>query len=82
MIMKHLDLKWQKIIKLEKNKSMNVVFNYIVFLWVCSYLSLKISAIWLADEKVLNQLVLFQDKSVLHMRIWNQISILPKFWIS
>ena len=58
MIMKHLDLKWHKIIKLEKNKSMKVVFNYIVFLWVCSYLSLKISVIWLADEKVLNQLVL------------------------
>ena len=55
MIMKHLDLKWRKIIKLEKNKSMKVVFIFIVFSWVCSYLSLKISAIWLADEKVLNQ---------------------------
>ena len=42
MIMKHLDLKWHKIIKLEKNKSMQVVFNYIVFLWVCSYLSLRL----------------------------------------
>ena len=31
MIMKHLDLKLHKIIKLEKNKSMKVVFNYIVF---------------------------------------------------
>ena len=41
MIMKHLDLKWHKIIKLEKNKSMKVVFNYIVFLWLCSYLSLS-----------------------------------------
>ena len=54
MIMKHLDLKWNKIIKLEKNKSMKVVFSYIVFLWVCLYLSLKIGAIWLADKKVLN----------------------------
>ena len=32
MIMKHLDLKGHKIIKLEKNKSMKVVFSYIVFL--------------------------------------------------
>ena len=56
MIMKHLDLKWHQIINLRKSKWMEVVFNYIIFLWACSYLSLKISAIWLADEKVLNQL--------------------------
>ena len=30
---------------------MKDVFNYIVISWVCSYLSLKISAIWLADEE-------------------------------
>ena len=63
MITKHLNLKWHNIIKLEKNKSMKAVFNYIVFLWACSYLSLKISAIWLADEKVLNQLVAFRYHS-------------------
>ena len=32
MIMKHLDLKLHKIIKLERNKSMKIVFNYIVLL--------------------------------------------------
>ena len=54
MIIKHLDLKWHKLIELKKEQikeQMKVVFNYIVFSWVCSYLSLKISAIWLADEE-------------------------------
>ena len=51
MIIKHSDLKLHKILELEKNKSMKVVFSYIIFSWVCSYLSLKISAIWLADEE-------------------------------
>ena len=52
MIIKHLDLKWRKqTIEVRKEQSMTVVFNYIVFSWVCSYLSLKISVIWLADKE-------------------------------
>ena len=52
MILKHLDLKWHKIIEVRKEQIREGRLQlYRIFLRVCSYLSLKISAIWLADEE-------------------------------